>query len=46
MFTKSTKKEANNFKFKERLEKELLEEEVKNNETLDTLLNLIKTGIE
>ena len=46
MFTKSTKKEANNSKFKERLEKELLEEEVKNNETLDSLLNLIKTGIE
>jgi len=33
--TKPTKKEVNNSEFKERSEKELLEEEIKNQETLD-----------
>ena len=35
MSTKPTKKEVNNSEFKERSEKELLEEEIKNQETLD-----------
>ena len=44
MSTKSTLKDDHESEIKKRSEEELLEEEIRNQQTLDVLLNPIKTG--